>query len=229
MIPGMDDSKWSWFGILRVVPITPGVATGAASIGRDFLFLTDRTPEPHTAFWAWLRVSWAIAFSIAWLQEHRRVKSTELKLKPKLRILSKVHEQTWMHELGRAYAYYIEIVNDGEAGTVENVNVRLDQIEPEVSNLNWLPVHLHLKHDNRPINSSNFVNRTEFDLHAGDRRQVDLVSAVVNSPTITVEHIVQGVNASVPPGRYKFTVIAVGRNVPRLPAPSRYSLTKQRF
>ena len=93
--------------------------------------------------------------------------------------------------------------------------VQLLSIEPPVQDLNWLPVHLHLKHDNRPEGATEFTFTKEFDLHPGDAPQhVDLVAAEVGAPTITVEHIAERVKKSIPVGTARrFTVIATGNDV----------------
>ncbi len=47
----------------------------------------------------------------------------------------------------RAKAYYFGVINRSEGVTVEGINVQLNRISPEVENLGWLPIHLHLQHD----------------------------------------------------------------------------------
>jgi hypothetical protein len=73
----MAETKWSWLRILKVIPIALGMATGAASVGRDFMFLNGQTLEPHAAFWAWLRICFVVAFATAWLQEHKAAKTAQ--------------------------------------------------------------------------------------------------------------------------------------------------------
>lgn len=132
----------------------------------------------------------------------------------RLRIEPKVLCQTWIAEGRLCFGYHLEIRNHSAARSVCGVKVRLLKIDPEVSSLNYLPVPLHLKHDNRPEGASEFTYAKEFDLHPGDDPQhVDLIAASVGAETITVEHIAERVNKSIPPGKYRFTIIATGRDV----------------
>lgn len=68
---------------------------------------------------------------------------------------------------------YFEIGNHGEATTIENVNVYLAKMSPEVGALRWLPVRLHVKHDN-PVAGEQFINH--FSLNPKEIKHIDLVS-----------------------------------------------------
>jgi hypothetical protein len=94
-----------------------------------------------------------------------------------------------------ARAWFFTVVNESDAVTIEDVNVQLRAISPEVPTLNWLPIHLHLKHDN-PAKAEDY--RQSFSLHPGEPRSVDFVSALEGDNRFTVEHTVPAVNKSVP-------------------------------
>lgn len=130
------------------------------------------------------------------------------KLKPKLYFASGVLEQKWADSRGDYVAYYIEVGNESEATSVHRVTVRLARTDPIVKNLDWLPVPLHIKHDNDPPYA------TEFSLNPKEKRHIDLVSAPVGASSINVLHVVQKVNNSMPAGEYKLTVIATGEDLP---------------
>jgi hypothetical protein len=69
------------------------------------------------------------------------------RLLPRLRIAGDVHRQEWL-EPGSGVpctAFYIDIVNDSTGTSIDNVSVKLTRIDPEVLNLNWLPVPLFIK------------------------------------------------------------------------------------
>ena len=94
------------------------------------MFLTGRTPEPHTAFWAWLRISFAIAFIIAWLQEYRKAKNTELRLNAAIND----SKPSFSFTLGQIFVGLQDgvtiaiiqgrIINQGAASAVINWNAR---------------------------------------------------------------------------------------------------------
>jgi hypothetical protein len=148
-----------------------------------------------------------VALFVSGLENYRR-------LRPRLAIKPEPMLQEWIDTTeGPCQAYYIEVANLSEETTIEDVNVRLEAIRPEVLNLNWLPVNLHIKHDNNP---GRYMQH--FSLNPGEKRHIDLAGLAGNSPKISIEHIVQGVNKFIPKGSYELTVTASGKNTPQTTA-----------
>ena len=94
------------------------------------------------------------------------------KLARKLRILPTAMPQHFIAMGGvSCVLYYLEILNESEGKTVDNVNVSLVRVAPAIESLSWLPVSLHIKHDNAK------PHRTSFSLNPNEHKQIDLVSA----------------------------------------------------
>jgi hypothetical protein len=184
-----------------------------------------------TPKWGWkvwiiglLVITVLMLFEGSYRLQHATIKAARLKqqeleakLTPSLYIEEEPLLQTWTITPSGvpARSYYIGVKNTSVATTIEHVKARLTRIEPMVTNLEWLPIALHIKHDN-PIlfGDPTFTPAFEFTLNPGDMVHVDLVSAMQHSPTITVEHVVPNINKSMPPGRYKLTILVTGHNVP---------------
>jgi hypothetical protein len=112
--------------------------------------------------------------------------------------------------------YYFDVENSGSE-TLEHVSVRLKHISPEVKDMNWLPVPLHIKHDNKEPHS------TEFSLNPKEKKQIDIVEMTnIASGVIQVKHIVQDISQAIPIGRYVLTIEATAKNV--LPAEARFQI-----
>jgi hypothetical protein len=130
---------------------------------------------------------------------------------PQLVVAKQLVSQTWNDPTSQSVctAYWLRIENASTASTVKNITTKLVSIEPSVENLDWLPIPLHLKHDNVE------PHQDAFSLNPGDGRAVDIVSAVMNGP-ITIEHIVPGVNQYLPrtKGKWELTIIVAGENIP---------------
>ena len=111
-----------------------------------------------------------------------------------------------------AMAYYFEISGTSESVTVRDVRVQLERIIPPVKNLDWLPVLLFHKHDQPP-------HKEKFDLHPGDVKHIDLVSAYRGDDHFEVRHIVGGVNRDVPTaGHHCLTVAITASDTPKISA-----------
>jgi hypothetical protein len=133
-------------------------------------------------------------------------------LEPRMRISTRVFEQQEVDSTkptaGPNMTYYIQVENMSKGMSIDNVHVLLANICPAVPNLNWLPVPLHIKHDN----AQPYLR--EFRLNPLEQRHIDLVWAPAHPATICVLHAVVGVNNLIPARKYSFTVEATGNNVP---------------
>jgi hypothetical protein len=111
--------------------------------------------------------------------------------------------------------YYFEVVNKSEALTIEWVHAQLEEMIPEVKNLDWLPVPLQQKHDNSLLGNA---RKTDFNLNPSEHKHIDLVSAFYGDDHFTVHHIVgAGVNQTVPlAGRHRLRIRTTAKDMPAL-------------
>jgi len=126
-----------------------------------------------------------------------------------LDIPARIFEQSTINELGLPYKLlYFEVVNDSEGTSINNVNVSMTALNPEVYDLDWLPVPLMIKHDRKPY-------RTSFPLNPKQHIPIDLVSGTDGDHSIWVWHILDDVNRKIPSRiPHRITVTATGDNVP---------------
>ena len=92
-----------------------------------------------------------------------------------------------------------------------NVQAQLLKVVPLPKSLKWLPVHLHIKHDN-PIPPGSYLKA--LNLNPGVTEHFDLVSKASKAAQIIVNHVVPFIDNTIPAQRYTFTVIVSGDNVP---------------
>lgn len=97
--------------------------------------------------------------------------------------------------------YYFEIFNLSEAQTLEQVRVELISMQPDV--IGYLPVPLHIKHDD--------YESREFSINPGSGRFIDLVTGPVggdprSQQAMIIAHTVNKDRTTIPHGRYKLTV-----------------------
>lgn len=100
-------------------------------------------------------------------------------------------------------AFYITVRNPS-AKPIHNVSVYLTDISPRVANLDWLPIPLHIKHDNKA------PPKESFDMNPRGVRHIDLVSYMASEPYFTIEHTVGGVNKKAAIATYILTVRVEG-------------------
>jgi len=134
-----------------------------------------------------------VAGYYAWHADH-------LRLETKIEI-PRVCPREWTIAQGnanaghRAKAYYIELVNRSEGVTIEGVSVQLSGMSPEAPNWDFLPIPLHLQHDN-PTKPEDQIR--SFSLNPGEPRNIDFVSALEGDNRFSVVHVVAGVNHHIP-------------------------------
>jgi len=191
------------------------VLWGAGMIGIPFTLITlVWLPSWWNAFGYVLALLVLVASYQLWRDYH-------LRLQQKLRV-TRVRDQRWHTGMvydkspmppnkknGDAVAYYFEIIGVSEASTIRDVRVQLAEINPPVQNLDWLPVLLFHKHDRPP-------HAEKFDLHPGDVKHIDLVSAYRGDDHFEIRHIVDGANRNVPIGNRRLTVTITASDTPKL-------------
>jgi hypothetical protein len=193
------------------------VLWGAGMIGIAFGIATLRWSP------SWQALGYVIAL-VVFVAGYQLWRDHYLRLQPKLRV-SKVIAQKWRTRAGILYdkspmppnkrngdavAYYFEIKGTSEASTIRDVQVQLAEINPPVPNLDWLPVPLFHKHDQPP-------HTKKFDLHPGDVKHIDLVSAYRGDDNFEIRHIIDGVNRNIPAvGVHRFTVTITASDTPKL-------------
>jgi hypothetical protein len=130
--------------------------------------------------------------------------------------------------------YYLTIASQSRR-TIDDVGVYLERIDPVVPDMDWLPIPLKFKHDNELLGTREgtqyalpgYRHATEMNIHPGQIRHVDLVTAAIDSEFILVNHTVRGVATAIPPRKYLMSVVAFGRDVP--PARATFEVYKNRF
>ncbi len=196
---------------LHFLDVTWGIGVGAGVPYMIFgLYSLFKTPPPIAN---WLAIVGAIFLSgyYLWRADH-------LRLQPKLCISNVVRDE-WStgfpaNAPSKAILWYFPVSNISEGTTITGINVQLNKIEPSVDNLDWLPVHLHIKHDNpsRPEDSAK-----TFDLNPNDTRNVDFVAAIARGDTFELRHILPPViNHHVPRQKYRIQVMVTAHNLPAL-------------
>jgi hypothetical protein len=162
---------------------------------------------PWSAYLWLLAACFSITLIVFGTEQHKA-------LAPRLKIQSLTRRE-WPDPNGRPGAeYYFEVFNMGGGGSIEDVNVELVRMDPDP--IRYLPVHLHIKHDNKPPNSTEFVYATAFSLHPNGGRQIDLVTGpTAGSPhSMIIPHIVRDALTAIPRNRYRLVVRATARNTP---------------
>lgn len=126
--------------------------------------------------------------------------------------VTRIRKHSWTHrDGGEATQYYFEIVNKSEAVTIHGVRVQLQRIIPDIENRDWLPIPLHLQHDN-PVSGE---STKSFDLHPSEPRNIDLFSNVTGNNVAHIAHIISGVDLRVPVnGRCNLKVMVNAEDVP---------------
>jgi hypothetical protein len=114
---------------------------------------------------------------------------------------------------GDPTACYFEVAGTSEAVTIKDVRVQIAEIQPPVSSLALLPVCLRQRGDNV---IKGVPPAQSFDLHAGEHKIIELVSALTGAHQFTVEHIAWDTNKDIPRGRYRINVSVSAQNAPTL-------------
>jgi hypothetical protein len=184
---------------------------GETLVGIVFLLWWSLANPPNSRLIAVFVVAMFLAGYYAWRAEY-------IRLEPKLSIIELVRDEWDIFNVPEAnehaILWYFKIKNISEGLTVRNISVQLNQIEPVVNDLDWLPINLHLKHDN-PMRVKDYLH--SFDLNPGETKAVDFVSAIVGQHHFSIEHVLRGrVNNRVRNGRYRLEVIVTAQNLPPL-------------
>src|ERR1700722_230721 len=155
------------------------VAFGVAVVGVVWAvpFLSWAVATQFTSLPAW--VNWAAIIAAIFITGYYVWRVDHIRLKRKIEI-AQISSREWPVQQGeprayqRAKAYQIEIINRSEGGTIENVSVQLNAISPKWENWEFLPIPLHLRHDNpsRPEDQMR-----AFSLDPGEQRNIDFISA----------------------------------------------------
>jgi hypothetical protein len=186
--------------------------TGAASLIREALslFFPNKVPGSAAFSLSFLGCSLVACFMVIRLQR-REIGALKARIAPKLKIQNLLRREFPNPQNPNGVEYFFEVFNQSEATSVQNVTVRLIKLSPDV--LQYLPVALHLKHDN-PLDPRQFA--TEFDLGPLQIKHVDLLTGPIPSPLrrpVLIEHVVVDVKVPITLQRFRMTVEASGRDV----------------
>jgi len=138
--------------------------------------------------------------------QRREIGALKARIAPKLKIQNLLRREFPNPQNPNGVEYFFEVFNQSEATSVQNVTVRLIKLSPDV--LQYLPVALHLKHDN-PLDPRQFA--TEFDLGPLQIKHVDLLTGPIPSPLrrpVLIEHVVVDVKVPITLQRFRMTVEA---------------------
>lgn len=96
--------------------------------------------------------------------------------------------------------YYFEIFNSSECEPLENVRAELIAMQPDP--IGYLPVPLHIKHDDYEVR--------EFTINPGSTRMVDLITGPVDAyksqREMIIAHTVNKDRIPIPRDKYRLTV-----------------------
>ena len=159
-------------------------------------------------------VVWSVILTYHELRREKLKQDEELT--PTVEIDSTPLLQQWIDASSQkpCREFYISVRNPS-ARALRNVSVYLTDISPRVENLDWLPIPLKIKHDNRS------PRHEAFDMNPGGVRHIDMVSHMMSAPHFTIEHSVAGVNDKAPLNTYVLTVRAEGASI-ALPYQSKF-------
>jgi hypothetical protein len=161
---------------------------------------------------------WILGWAVAWVflvAGYYAWRADHVRLQQKIEA-TRVRTHSYPHrDGGKGTQYYFGIINNSEAATIHGVRVQLMEIIPEIENHDWLPIPLHLKHDN-PLSG---VFTQSFDLHPREPRNIDLFTTATATGN-RVAHFalsVSGVDLRLPiTGRCRFRVMINAEDVPVL-------------
>lgn len=151
-----------------------------------------------------------VAGYYAWRAHHVR-------LEPKIEI-SRICSGEWTvarddaHAFQQAKSYYIELVNQSEGVTTEGISVQLSGMSPPATTWNFLPIALHLQHDN-PSRPEDQIRH--FTLNPKETRNIDFISALEGDNRFSVVHVMHGATHLVPyTGNNRLQVRVTAKNTP---------------
>jgi hypothetical protein len=195
--------------VLNIVLRVFAIATGALSVGRDVLFLGGRAPEPDAALWTWLRICFVVSFSVAWYEQHRRIRYLEQRQLPKMEIRG-LTPRIWPAGQGgisvTGKEYYFDVRNLSETEPLESVRVEVCKLIPDAIGYPNAPLH---------VRNDSYQTR-EVTINPGSVRQIDLITGPVNAPNsqtvMIIAHTVNEYRTTIPFGKYRITVRASAKN-----------------
>jgi hypothetical protein len=201
-----------------------------AVVGLGLLILQQMTTNNETATialkcGAWLTLGIAAVMILVsqykvWKEDHIARLNAEDRLVPRLVVRDLVRRE-WGGGFG--VEFYFEIFNQSETETIENVAVELVEMSPDV--IGYLPVRLHIKHDES-------YTADNFSINAGVIRHVDLITgptAKGNPPyRMMIPHIVNKERKPIPFGEYALTVVVSGSHTTAINAQFKTWIDKDR-
>ena len=161
----------------------------------------------HSPAWPWF-LSYVLV--VTFLTGYYLWRGDHLRLSVAVRV-SNVLSQSWVHPEGaKTVLYFFEIVNTSEAKSIQGVNVQLAGIQPSTEEMNFLPIHLRQKHDWQSPQALK-----TFDLNPGERKQIDLISGIVDGDWFEIQHIVPAVRNKITSKiLHKLNVVISGIDMP---------------
>jgi hypothetical protein len=193
---------------VRIVLWTVAAMSGITSIIREWVSVfAPGTIKASTLYGASLLTSFVCSCGAALIWEHRRVSTLEDRLAPKLEIRRLVRREWPTARDPIGVEYYFEVFNSSEGTMLDGVEVRLCEMKPE--EIAFLPVHLHLKHDNE------VPHQTRFSINPKTPVHIDLITGPIpgTKQPMVVAHTVVAVREPISTRKYRLTVVASATSV----------------
>jgi len=103
-------------------------------------------------------------------------------------------------------SYYLKVRNSSSV-PIKGVIANLVDIDPPVPQMKWLPIPLHVKHNNID------PHEASFDLNPLGEKLIDLITYPMNGSNFRIDHAVLGVNCALPVGKYLLSVSVEGEAI----------------
>jgi hypothetical protein len=139
----------------------------------------------------------------------------EFRSEPPFEQINILFDDTGKQTSGQQRLYRVGVRCLSPATPVDNVSVELARIEPGV--IPFLPVPLHLMHDNLPADQP---YKKIFDLGPDETKYIDVLYAVEGNTSVNyydhfaVSYALQTTPNLIPARRYRFTLVARCKNYP---------------
>lgn len=198
-----------------IVELLTGWAILMSTVSVVLIFVPLLWPNKIAPAWCvWLGAAFCflVANFIVWNRENTKFQQGQNRIKEltarKLNIAGVIlppQKNQYSGTTVTGLQYRIEIANISEALSVQDIEVKLERIIPDVPQLR-LPVWLQQMHDNA------VVKQTKFDLNPNSRKQIDLVLNRSDDSGMFICQTVAGVQNRISQGAYVVTISATGKD-----------------
>jgi hypothetical protein len=148
----MRPNRFSWLGFFKILPIGVGLVSGILGVTQQIILLYSLNPNPiwqEKVFWSFVWIAFVISSIIAWLIEHKKVRSLETRIQesltPKLsgRILNYWIQNSAERNAQIIFFFFVRISNQGQPSIASDYVLYLTFPEKEPVLLE--PIHFAKK------------------------------------------------------------------------------------